>query len=129
MRKLSILFMCMAFVAGMTAICQASTGKTSGGGAVSITDASNPTLTFSPSPNVEMSWNTAGNEFAIISQNDKTPNVADDGADANGLVFGVFSGYSGYWQQQKLDGTGIGDVGNSDDTDFSTGWTQMGGSS
>ena len=124
MRKLSILFMCMAFVAGMTAICQAETLQSGSGAAITITDAaSGNTLTFTPSPNVQMSWNTAANEFSISSQNAKCTTE-------NGLEYGIYSNYAGYWQRTKaVDAEAdIGALSASDDTAFN-GWTQMGGSS
>ena len=123
MRKLSILFMCMAFVAGMTAICQASEGTTDAGGKIEIVDASTNNLEFTPSPSVQMAWCTAANEFAISSQNAKC-------TQENGLEYGVYSNYAGYWQRTKAvdAGAAIGGFSTSDDSRFST-WTQMGGSS
>ena len=124
MKKLSIIFMCIVFAFGIVTLGHA--GSTSGGARVNMPDSGpGPGISFSPSPNVEIGWNSAAAEFCINAQNDKT-NMD------NGLEYGIWSGYSGYYQQQKVVAAapdGAITAPTSTDGSFFSGWAQMGGDS
>lgn len=125
MKKIMTLFMCMAFVVGFAMISQADqTSVSTVGTTFTIPDSGGGSgVTFVPSPNIQVGWNSATSEFAINSQNDVTTT-------ANGLEYGIGSDNPGYFQRTKAvdAGTAISSPGATDSAAFN-GWTAMGGGS
>lgn len=117
-----------------TAVADTDT-TTSAGATVTIQDGtggSGADLAINPSPGVVMSWQTTANAYGISSLNSSA-------SDGNRNMYGIWSGYSGYYQvSDDTEGTiaeviaGLdapGDPSGTTTPSAFTDWTAMGGGS